>query len=204
MSRHRDETRLLVVGAPGLLADMVASVLQGACPGVCVETMDEGDIGAGVEVREQASSRWMFIEAAQAPSADSARALADGASAALTLASSHSDLVQALRALLSESHSYVAPEIVAWMATESLGRRFSIAGDVRLTSREREVLGLVAAGLSTSAMATSMGISVNTVRSHLHALSVKLEAGSRTKMVATARALDLLNATPAAGQLAGA
>ena len=61
-----------------------------------------------------------------------------------------------------------------------------------LTAREIEVLELVAAGMSNKQIATTLFISVNTVRNHLVRISRRLEAGSRTEVVARARGLGLL------------
>jgi ATP/maltotriose-dependent transcriptional regulator MalT len=61
-----------------------------------------------------------------------------------------------------------------------------------LTRREREILTLVAAGLSDRAIAEALFIGQGTVRSHLASIFGKLEVGSRTAAVATARHLDIL------------
>ncbi len=62
-----------------------------------------------------------------------------------------------------------------------------------LTQREVEVLALVAEGMSNKQIATTLFISVNTVRNHLVRISRRLEAGSRTEVVARARGLGLLS-----------
>jgi len=58
-----------------------------------------------------------------------------------------------------------------------------------LTTREVEVLEALAAGMSNEDIATSLYISVNTVKTHLKTVYGKLEVASRTQAVA--RALDL-------------
>jgi two-component system, cell cycle sensor histidine kinase and response regulator CckA len=55
-----------------------------------------------------------------------------------------------------------------------------------LTPREREVLGLVANGLTNDKVAASLAISPETVQSHVRHAMVKLEADTRTEAVATA------------------
>ncbi len=61
-----------------------------------------------------------------------------------------------------------------------------------LTGRELEVLRLVAAGLSNRQIAARLFISLGTVKVHLHNISEKLNATSRTGAVARARELRLL------------
>ena len=57
------------------------------------------------------------------------------------------------------------------------------AGEADLTSREGEVLGLVAEGLANKAIARRLGISEHTVKFHVAAILAKLGAGSRTEAV---------------------
>ncbi len=60
-----------------------------------------------------------------------------------------------------------------------------------LTSREREVLRLVARGLSNREVAAELTISPNTVRTHLRSISAQLGLTSRGKLAAKARELKL-------------
>ncbi|MHB8960165.1 MAG: helix-turn-helix transcriptional regulator [Candidatus Limnocylindrales bacterium] len=62
-----------------------------------------------------------------------------------------------------------------------------------LTTRELEVLCLVALGRSNSQVATELFVTVGTVKSHVHTISGKLGAANRTEAVARARELGLLN-----------
>jgi DNA-binding NarL/FixJ family response regulator len=61
-----------------------------------------------------------------------------------------------------------------------------------LTNRERDVLGLLADGLGNKQIAGRLGISTNTVKTHLELLFEKLEVSSRTEAVATAARRGLL------------
>jgi LuxR family maltose regulon positive regulatory protein len=61
-----------------------------------------------------------------------------------------------------------------------------------LTDRELEVLRLAAAGLSNQQIASRLVISLSTAKVHLHNISEKLNATSRTGAVARARELGLL------------
>ncbi len=61
-----------------------------------------------------------------------------------------------------------------------------------LSSREIEVLRLVASGRSTEQIASELFISVGTVRNHLKSIYAKLDAHSRLQAVELARELSLL------------
>ena len=72
-----------------------------------------------------------------------------------------STLTDALRRLV-EGETVIDPTIV----TRVLGRRRESDSLARLTTRELEVLGLVAEGLSNRAIATRLGVNERTVESH--------------------------------------
>lgn len=61
-----------------------------------------------------------------------------------------------------------------------------------LTPREREVLGLLAQGLSNRALGRRLGISENTARFHVNSILAKLGARSRTDAVVRAARLGLV------------
>jgi LuxR family maltose regulon positive regulatory protein len=61
-----------------------------------------------------------------------------------------------------------------------------------LTQRELEVLCLIAAGASNRAIAEKLVISLPTVKSHIAHIMNKLDASSRTAVVARARALTII------------
>ncbi len=63
----------------------------------------------------------------------------------------------------------------------------------KLTQRERDVLALLAAGLSNEEIGRRLAISGETVRSHLRKAMGKLGAGTRTQAVATALRLHLIS-----------
>ena len=61
-----------------------------------------------------------------------------------------------------------------------------------LSEREREVLRLVAAGLSNRAIADELVLATGTVKKHINNIFTKLNVRSRTQAVAQARELGLL------------
>jgi DNA-binding NarL/FixJ family response regulator len=90
------------------------------------------------------------------------------------------DLERALDAVL-QGGSYLDPGIIR------------SGQPVKLTDREREVLSLLAEGLQHEQIAERLGISAETVRTHLKKASDRLGATTRTQAVATALRLGLIN-----------
>jgi PAS domain S-box-containing protein len=70
--------------------------------------------------------------------------------------------------------------------------------DPRLTPRQREILNLIASGLSTSEVARELTLSPETVRNHLRNAFRELRAHTRVEAIAAAQRLGLL-AAPALG-----
>lgn len=63
-------------------------------------------------------------------------------------------------------------------------RRGPILDSIRLTSRERETINLLAEGLSNKEIATRLNIAIHTVKSHVHNVLDKLALRSRLEVVA--------------------
>lgn len=61
-----------------------------------------------------------------------------------------------------------------------------------LTGQEMKVLEQLALGLSNKEMARSLGLSPNTIKTHIANLYAKLEVGRRTQAISKARDLRLL------------
>jgi len=61
-----------------------------------------------------------------------------------------------------------------------------------ISEREHEVLGLLAEGLSNKEIAARLGVSPNTVKTHVARLLEKLEARRRTEAILKARELGLI------------
>ncbi len=74
----------------------------------------------------------------------------------------------------------------------SNARDTDVAAGAPLTTREREVLELMADGASNRIIASRLAISRHTVKFHVASILTKLGAGSRTEAVATALRAGLL------------
>ena len=60
-----------------------------------------------------------------------------------------------------------------------------------LTRREREVLELIASGMSNQAIAAKLGLSVNTISNHISSIFAKLQVSSRAEAIVRARSAGL-------------
>jgi DNA-binding NarL/FixJ family response regulator len=96
-------------------------------------------------------------------------------------------LAPAVRAAASGEVVISAPDLGRLVAKPGSEPRVAT-----LTRREREVLALVAEGLSNQAIAERLTLSVHTVRSHVQSVLEKLPAHSKLEAVAVARRRHLL------------
>lgn len=118
-------------------------------------------------------------------------ALRAGASGFLLKDSRPDDLLSAIRRT-HRGESLFAPSILARLVEHYVRVRPAAAAGAsapsldRLTGREVEVLALVGRGLSNDELATSLSISVKTVKSHVSRLLAKLPARDRAQLVIAA------------------
>ncbi len=98
-------------------------------------------------------------------------------------------LVDVLRALeaATAGRTYVDPALAGMALLKPRN------GGTVLTVRERQVLELLAEGLSHDEIGGRLGISGETVRTHLQKASERLGAGTRTQAVATALRLGFIS-----------
>lgn len=182
----------LVTASGDLFAAFVASYLKTLTQQSRI-TIGKGSAAeAGVIVKNTATGRWLYISASTVPDHSFAQALDRGAASVLGIHSSRAEFEMAVQSLSRQTGTYVPPDVVSWLVTQSLhlgNKPQERQDEVRLTAREREVLQLVLDGQTNQEIAKSLTISPNTVRSHMHALSVKLEASNRARLVHRARAL---------------
>jgi DNA-binding NarL/FixJ family response regulator len=85
-----------------------------------------------------------------------------------------------------------APAGASGAAAPPAGARSELAAAEELTAREREVLALLARGLSNKEIARALAISDHTAKFHASAILAKLGAESRTEAVVIAVRLGLV------------
>jgi DNA-binding NarL/FixJ family response regulator len=96
------------------------------------------------------------------------------------------DLLQAVRTV-GAGQLYVDPVLAGALAATSVG-----SGVPQLTQRERDVLRLLADGLSNEEIGKQLFISAETVRTHVRKAMDKLGADTRTEAVARALRFRLI------------
>jgi len=96
----------------------------------------------------------------------------------------------------------LSPTVSGTVVDGYLGGGADQAGQIlvgTLSDREREVLVLMADGLSNTEIAGRLFVSVGTVKDHVSAILAKLEVGSRVQAALLAQRTGLLNAERPAG-----
>jgi two-component system, NarL family, response regulator len=106
------------------------------------------------------------------------RALKAGARGYLLKDSGKDDLLSAIRAV-HEGRSYVPPEIATRLVTRT-------QAGAPLTTREIEVLQLIAEGKSNKEIGAALFISEGTVKTHVNSIHEKLSVSDRTEAVIVA------------------
>jgi len=110
-------------------------------------------------------------------------AIEAGSAGFLTKEKAVAELVHAVR-LVHDGEAYIPPSMLANLLPK-LGRGDRGLGS-DLTQREREVLSLLALGLSNQSIADRLMLSVHTVRNHVQNILTKVQAHSRLEAVAIA------------------
>jgi len=93
------------------------------------------------------------------------------------------DLVKAIRKVY-HGRLVLAPEVTQWLLHVATNPKPPVGAD--LTSRELEVLQLLAAGLNNRAIAQALTVSLSTVKFHVSNILVKLTVKARTQAIAFA------------------
>ncbi len=123
--------------------------------------------------------------------AEAIRYIEAGARASLTVETTFEEMCQVIERVLDGEAVY-PPSI----ASSMFSRLAELAAEQRrnrrleamiLTSRELQILRLLADGLRNTTIASRLQISVHTVKNHVHHILDKLEVGDRSEAVAQAR-----------------
>jgi DNA-binding NarL/FixJ family response regulator len=131
-------------------------------------------------------------------------ALRAGASGFLLKDTQPAELLQALR-IVMDGDALLSPAVTRRLISEFVARppdAVAAAGMETLTSREREVVALVAHGLSNDEIAAALVLSPATAKTHVSRAMIKLGARDRAQLVVFAYQTGLV-APRAAGQIPG-
>lgn len=163
-----------------------AEAVERSGSGVDIVLMDLqfGDGMQGAEatrrIRATAGAPHVLVLTNYDTDADILGAVEAGASGYLLKDAPPAELIAAVHAA-ARGESALAPRVAGRLEARQN------AADEALSSREAEVLGLVADGLSNRDIARALFLSEATVKSHLVHIFAKLQVSSRTAAVASAR-----------------
>jgi DNA-binding NarL/FixJ family response regulator len=185
------EEDLSAVGVATTL-EQARAIIAKARPDVVLldHRMPDGDgVAAIPSLRRRQPSIGIVVLTASSSDHVLLAAIEAGASGFLSKTRSLDEVTAAVRAAAA-GESVISPELLARLLPR-FGRGGPHSAD-DLTEREREVLALVAEGLSNAAIAERLVVSVHTVRNHIASLSAKLGAHSKLEALSIALRQGLL------------
>jgi DNA-binding NarL/FixJ family response regulator len=118
------------------------------------------------------------------------RAIELGAAGYLLKSSTREELLAALRHVAAGQ--CVVQAAVTGPLLDHVAGRHRVPGFSILTDRELQVLGLVARGMANKQIAVALDLSEATIKTHLKAIFVRLDAANRAEAVAKALQLGLI------------
>lgn len=178
-------------------ADAVQSI---SCQEIDVALVDldvaDGDGTVTIRhLREVSPEKLAIVISASVDPEKILAAISAGAIGYLHKSDSSIELIGAIKSALS-GNSPISPGIAAALfrrlQSSPRANKFVVKGSV-LTSREREVIEFISKGLSNIEVADVLGVSKNTVPSHVRNIYRKLHAKSRSEAVFEARSLGLID-----------
>jgi DNA-binding NarL/FixJ family response regulator len=181
----RSEPDLLVVGQATSIAQARALV-RSAAPDVVLldHRLPDGDgVGAIADLYRLRSSVKVVVLTASTSDRVLLAAMEAGAAGFIAKTQRLDDVLAGVRAA-AVGESVVSAKLLSRLLPR-LQRRDG-GGGTQLTAREREILDLLARGLSNAEIADELTISVHTVRNHVANLSAKLGAHSKLEVLAIA------------------
>ena len=169
---------------------MISQVYPGAV--VAMEAVPRANGEGGIRISLEGGERWMLL-GSRMSAREIAESIADGAWSIVPDDGSQHEFEHGLRAIVEGVAPYVAEVLCRRLATDVVGKELDERSVARLFGlREREIIELVARGSTNAEIASELGISVNTVRTHLQSLFSKLQVQSRLRLVARARELGIV------------
>jgi len=186
-----DQKDMTVVGIVGSVAESGASAAE-LLPDIVLLDFRLND-GTGADAaaairRVAPNAKHIFLTREDSDVARFA-ALESGASGFIHKSRAAGEVVDAIRTVAGGGN-LITPSTIAALINR---RRHSDGQRESLTAREKEVLRLMAGGLSSRDIASKLGISYATVRTHIRSLDAKLGVHSKVQAIVKARELALID-----------
>ncbi len=185
-----DQDDMTVIGQAGSVAEAIsrATVLRPDVVLIDFRLPDGTGSDAGLGIRQvRPETKLIFLTREDSDAARFA-ALEAGGSAFLHKSRAASDVVDAIR-VVAGGGSLFTPRTIATLLNK---RREAESQLERLTPREKEVLRMMAEGAASRDIASRLGISYTTVRTHIRSLGSKLGVHSKLEAIVKARELALV------------
>jgi DNA-binding NarL/FixJ family response regulator len=185
---------LMVVGEAGTGDDVVRLAAEAAPDVVLMDLHMPGGGGASATeriMRQGAGAPAVLVLTMFDDDAAVHRAIRAGASGYVLKDTEQDALLRAIRAVAAGEAVFgagVAGRVLAHLAA---GPRHGALAFPQLTSRELEVLDLVARGDANSAIARRLALTDKTVRNHVSNILVKLQVAGRAEAIVVAREAGL-------------
>jgi len=185
-----DQKDMTVVGHAGSVADSITRAAELKPDLVLIDFRLTDGTGADAAngIRQlRPETKLIFLTREDSDAARFA-AIEVGASAFIHKSRAAQDVVDAIRTV-ADGGTLFTPRSIAQLLNS---RREVEAQLERLTPREKEVLRLMAEGTSSRDIASRLGISYTTVRTHIRSLGSKLGVHSKLEAIVKARELALV------------
>jgi DNA-binding NarL/FixJ family response regulator len=185
-----DQDDMTVVGHSGSVSESIAKTAELKPELVLIDFRLTDGTGADAATGIRAvrpETKLIFLTREDSDAARFA-ALEAGASAFIHKSRAAQEVVDAIRTV-AQGGSLFTPRSIAQLLNS---RREVEAQLERLTPREKEVLRLMAEGTASRDIASKLGISYTTVRTHIRSLGSKLGVHSKLEAILKARELALV------------
>ena len=143
-------------------------------------------VGHGLDLVKQIKSRYpkvrMLVVSGYQESLYAERALRAGAMGYLNKQESNDKLIEAIRTVLGGGR-FVSAQLTQRLVAQALGNRDETRTPVEtLTDRELEIFRMIGEGLTSSAIANQLFLSIHTIDSHRENIKRKLGAGNAAEL----------------------
>jgi len=196
LSLHED-VRVVGQAADGAEAVKMAEALKPDIILMDISMPGLGGMEATVEIRKRIKDQKIIVLTQYDDKEYVSRFLQAGVSGYILKKAVGSDLIAALRAV-AKGDCYLYPSIATDVIGGFLSKKSPKVSDPfeKVTDRERQVLKLIAEGMSHKDIAEVLGISIKTVIAHQSNLSEKLDIHSRAGLIKYAFQKGLVKVNP--------